>query len=207
MRIGFLSIPRPTTAHLRKQPTPLAPFWPWRASEEAIPTLQYLARPGQQSPLLKIHLRLRPLHFLKARCLLAFLNTDTRHGDHRLLHPLSHQYAAFHLREPEPQALERRLCMRNQRILRPQRFISILLALLQKPPSRGLWLPSCPLRAIQIIELGHFIPSFILTLRPYDSSRSFGIHLDYSRGTIEHLTPREFFYPRVAMDFYQSMTT
>ncbi|RVW12785.1 hypothetical protein CK203_108809 [Vitis vinifera] len=53
----------------------------------------------------------------------------------------------------------------------------------RKPSSRGLWLPSRPLRAIQIVKLGHFNPSFIFTLRPYDSSQSFGIYLDYSRGT------------------------
>ncbi|RVW77984.1 hypothetical protein CK203_048241 [Vitis vinifera] len=43
---------------------------------------------------------------------------------------------------------------------------------------RGLWSSRCPLRAIQIMY-----------------------HLE------RLMTPREFFYPRVAMDFYQSMTT
>ncbi|KAL6315061.1 hypothetical protein AAG906_030909 [Vitis piasezkii] len=102
---------------------------------------------------------------------------------HRLLHPLSHQYAAFHLREPGPQALERLLGMRSL-IIRPFPILNILPTLLWKPSSRGLWSPRRPLRAIQIVEPNHFTPSFISTLRPCDSSRSFGIHLDCSRGTI-----------------------
>ena len=180
LRIGFLSIPRPTTTHLKKRPPPLAPFRPWCASEEAMPTLQYLARPGQEPPLLRIHLKLRLFRPLRVGCPLALLSTDTRHGDHRLLHPLSHQYAAFHPREPGPQALERRLGIHSLS-LRPQPILSVLPTLPRKPSSRGLWLPSRPLRAIQIVEPGHFIPSFNSTLRPCNSSRSFEIHLDCSK--------------------------
>ncbi|RVW36252.1 hypothetical protein CK203_107279 [Vitis vinifera] len=125
----------------------------------------------------------RPFRLLRVGCPLTLLSVDTRHRDHRLLHPLSHQYAAFHLREPGPQALERRLGMRSL-IIRPLPILSILPTLLRKPSSRGLWSLRLPLRAIQIVEPSHFTLSFILTLRPCDSSRSFGIHLDYSKGTI-----------------------
>ena len=65
-----------------------------------------------------------------------------------------------------------------------QQILSVLPALLRKPSSRGLWSLRRPLRAIQIIELDHFILSFISTLRLYDNNRSFGIHLVYSKGTI-----------------------
>ena len=104
MRIGFLSIPRPAATHLKKRPPPLTLFRPWRTSEEAIPTIQYLTWLGQEPPLLKIYLRLQPFHLLRMRCPLALLSTDTQHGDHRLLRPLCHQYTAFHQRELRPQA-------------------------------------------------------------------------------------------------------
>ena len=65
-----------------------------------------------------------------------------------------------------------------------QRILRILPALLQKPSSRGLWFSHRPLRAIQIVEPSHFILSFISTLKLCDSSRTFRIHLDCSRGTI-----------------------
>nr|CAN73433.1 hypothetical protein VITISV_040846 [Vitis vinifera] len=104
-----------------------------------------------------------------------------RHGDHQLLHPLSHQYVAFHLTESGPQALESHLGMHSL-TLRPLPILSVLTALPRKPSSRGLWSPRRPLRAIQIVEPSHFIQSYISILRPCDSSRSFGIHLDYSRG-------------------------
>ena len=125
LRISFLSIPRPATTHLKKRPPLLAPFRPWWSSEEAIPTLQYFARPGQESPLLRIHLKLRPFCPLRVGFPLALLRTNTRHGDYRLLHPLSHQYAAFHPREPGPQALERCLGIQNL-ILKPQPIFSVL---------------------------------------------------------------------------------
>ncbi|RVW18732.1 hypothetical protein CK203_098136 [Vitis vinifera] len=73
----------------------------------------------------------------KGGCHLTLLNVDTRHGDHRLLHPLTHQYTAFHLRESKPQALERRLGMHSL-ILMPQLILSVLPTLPQKPSSRGL---------------------------------------------------------------------
>ena len=171
---------------MKKQPPPLTLVRLWCTSEEAILILQYFARPDQEPPLLKIHLRPlkpRPLRLLRAGYPLALFSTDTRHRDHQLLHPLSHQYAAFHQRESGPQALERRLNIHSL-ILRPHRILSILPALLWKPSSRGFWSLRRPLRAIQIVEPSHFIPSFISTLRLCDSSRSFGIHLDYSRGTI-----------------------
>ena len=76
---------------------------------------------------------------------------------------------------PGPQALERHLSMRNL-ILRAKHILIILLAWLQKPSSRGLWLPHYPLRAIQIVELGHFIISSTSTLRLCDNNQTFGIH-------------------------------
>ncbi|RVW22895.1 hypothetical protein CK203_107868 [Vitis vinifera] len=63
-------------------------------------------------------------------------------------------------------------------------ILSFLPASHRKPSSRGLWSPCHPLRAIQIVEPDHSIPSFILTSRPYDIGWSYGIHLDYSRGII-----------------------
>ena len=165
---------------------PLAPFRPWCAWEEAIPTLQYLKSGGQEPPLLGIHLRPprpRPLHLLRKECPPALLSADTRHGEHRLLHPLSHQYAIFHLREPGPQDLESGLGMHNL-ILRPCWFFSVLPALSRKPSSRGLWWPCRPLRAIRIIEPDHFILSFTSISRPCDNNWSFRIHLVYFRGTI-----------------------
>ena len=44
----------------------------------------------------------RSSRLLRVGCLLALLSADTRDGDHWLLHPLSHQYTTFHLREPRP---------------------------------------------------------------------------------------------------------
>ena len=110
--------------------------------------------PGQEPPFLRIYLRpLKPWPFrlLRVRCPLALLTIDTRHGDHQLLHPLIHQYIAFHLRELGPQTLERCLGMHSLS-LRPQWILSVLPALLWKPSSRGLWSPHRPLRAIQIVE-------------------------------------------------------
>ena len=123
------------------------------------------------------------LRLIRAKCPLALLSIDTRHENHQLLHPLSHQYAAFHQRELRPQALERRLGIHSL-IFKPQQILNILPALLRKPSSRGLWSPRRPFRAIQIVEPDYFILSFILTLRLCDSSWSFGIHLDCSKCTI-----------------------
>ena len=127
--------------------------------------------------------RLRPYRHLREERHLAILSEDTPHGDHQHLHSLSHQYAEPHPREPGPQALESHLGMHSL-TLRPLPILSALTALPRKPSSRGLWSPRRPLRAIQIVEPSHFIQSYISILRPCDSSRSFGIHLDYSRGTI-----------------------
>ena len=147
-------------------------FQPWRASEGTIQTRLHLARLGQEPPPLRIHLRpLRPqpFHLQRVGCPLALLSANTRHGDHQLLHPQSHQYTAFHQREPRPQALERHLGMRSL-ILKAQWILNILPALLQKPSSRGLWLPHRPLRAIQTIELGHFILNSTSTMRLCDNN-------------------------------------
>ena len=168
-------------------------------------------RPGQAPPLLRIHLRSlrhRTFCLLRVGYPLALLSADTRHGDHQLLCSLSHQYTAFHQREPGPQALERHLGIHSLN-LRPQWILRILPALLRKPSSRGLWFSHRLLRAIQIVEPSHFILSFILTLKLCDSSRTFGIHFGLlQRYHLKHLmTHSEFFYPRVAMEFYQSMTT
>ena len=91
--ISFLSSGRLMANHLKRRPTPLAPFWPWYALEEAIPTLQYFTRPDQEPPLLRIHLRplkTQPFSLLREGCHLTLLRADTRHGDHRLLNLLSH---------------------------------------------------------------------------------------------------------------------
>ena len=156
------------------------------SSNQAIQTRRHIARLGQAPPLLKIHLRpLRPrlFHLLKVGYPLILLSADIRHGDHRLLRHLSHQYTTFHQRESIPQALE--ICRDSHSLnLRPQRVLSILPALFRKPSSRGLWLPHRPLGAIQIVEPGHFILSSISTLRLCDNSQSFGTHLDCSKGTI-----------------------
>nr|CAN79259.1 hypothetical protein VITISV_007591 [Vitis vinifera] len=126
----------------------------WRALEKAILTLHCLASHDQKPPLLKIrHFRSprsRAFHLLKVGCPLILLNVDTRLRDHRLLHPPSHQYIAFHLREPGPQALESRLGIHSL-ILGPQQILSVL-ASPRKPSSRGLWSSRCPLRAIQIAQ-------------------------------------------------------
>ncbi|RVW81545.1 Retrovirus-related Pol polyprotein from transposon 17.6 [Vitis vinifera] len=53
--------------------------------------------------------------------------------------------------------------------------------------------------------LSYLLP---VTGRPCDSSLSSEIHTATRRYHLEHfMTPREFFHPRVALDFYQSMTT
>ncbi|RVW58968.1 Retrovirus-related Pol polyprotein from transposon 17.6 [Vitis vinifera] len=153
-------------------------FQPWRASEGAIQTRPHLTRLGQEPPPLRIHLRpLRPqpFHLRRVGCPLALLSANTRHGDHQLLHPQSHQYTAFRQREPRPQALERHLGMRSL-ILKAQWILNILPALLQKPSSRGLWLPHRPLRAIQIVELGASIwdaPGRCIVAVQYFSSSTF----------------------------------
>ena len=95
-RLSLYSMPR--DHHLQRWPTPLTSFLPWRALEEAIPTLQYLASPGQEPSLLKIHLRpLMPLpfHLLRVECPLSLLSADTRHEDHQFLYPLRAQIAAL----------------------------------------------------------------------------------------------------------------
>ncbi|RVW13020.1 Pol polyprotein [Vitis vinifera] len=65
-----------------------------------------------------------------------------------------------------------------------------------------------PLRVIWIAGLGHSTPSSALTQPLSDFSPSSGTPSILQRYHMEHLlTPRDFFYPHVAMDFYQSMTT
>ena len=174
------------------RPEPFTPFLTWRKLEEAIPTLHSLASRGQEPALLKIRhlrpLRPQPFHLLREECPLILLNIDTRRGDHRLhlgllLRALRPQYVALQLRGPGLQALESRLDLHSL-IIGPLSILSVLLTCHRKPSSNDLWSPCRPLRAIQIVEPNHFIPSYILTSRSCDSSRSFGIHLDYSRGTI-----------------------
>ena len=127
--------------------------------------------------------RPRQFYLLKVECPLTPFSAYTRRRDHRLLHPLSHQYVALQLRGLGLQALESRLGIHSL-ILGPLSILNVLSVSHRKPLLRGLWSPGCPLRTIQIVEPDHSIPTYILTLRPCDSSRSFGIHLDYSRGTI-----------------------
>ena len=69
-------------------------------------------------------------------------------------------------------------------ILEPLSILSVLPACHRKPSSNELWSPRRPLREIQIVEPDHSSPSYILTLRSCDSSTSFKIHLDCSKGTI-----------------------
>ena len=185
--ISFLSIGRPAANHSKRWSTPLTPFRKWRALEEAIPTLHCLASRGQEPPLLRIrHFRPQrphPFHLLRVECPLTLLNANTRREEHRLLHPLIHLYVTLQLRGSGLQALQSHLSICSL-ILKPQPILNILLASHRKPSSRGLWSPYLPLRAIQIVEPDHSIPSFILTLRPCHSSQSFKIHLDCPRGTI-----------------------
>lgn len=89
-------------------------FQPWHASKGAIQTRPHLAKLGQVSPPLRIHLRLlrpRLFHLLRVGCPLTLLSANTQHRDHQLLHPQSHQYTEFRQREPGPQAPERHLGM------------------------------------------------------------------------------------------------
>ncbi|RVW20137.1 hypothetical protein CK203_114227 [Vitis vinifera] len=68
--------------------------------------------------------------------------------------------------------------------------------------------PARPLRATQIADPEHFMSRHILITLFCASRLSCGIHTVYLRGTIcAFMTPPQFFYPRVALDFYQSMTT
>ncbi|RVW90633.1 hypothetical protein CK203_038849 [Vitis vinifera] len=55
----------------------------------------------------------RPFHLLRVECPLTLLSADTRRGDHRLLHPLSHPYVALQLRGSGLQALESHRDMHN----------------------------------------------------------------------------------------------
>ena len=152
-------------------------FPTWHGSEEAIPTLHCLALRHLKP------LRPRPFHLLRVECPLTFLSADRRHGDHRILHPLRAQYVALQLRGTRLQALESRLDIHSL-ILGPLPILNVLPAYHRNPSSKGLWSLCRPLRAIQIVKPDHFISSYILTLRSCDNSWSFGIHLDYSRGTI-----------------------
>ena len=180
------------TEPVKHKPEPLATFLTWRGLEEAIPTLHCLAIRGQEPSLRRIRhlrpLRPRPFRLLRVECLLILLSADTRRGDHRL-HPgrllrvLRARYVTLQLRGLGLQALESRLDLHSL-ILEPLPILRVFLACHRKPSSNSLWSPRHPLREIQIVELDHSIPSYILTLRSYDSNKSFGIHLDCSRGTI-----------------------
>ena len=194
--VGFLSIGRLTTTHLKRQPTPnlrrptpepLTPFLIWQALEEAISTLHCLAIQGQKPSLRRIrHLRPprpRPFLLLRVECPLILLGADTKRRDHLLLHPLNHQYVALQLRGPGLQALESHLDIHSL-IPKPLSILSILPTCHRNPSSNGLWSPYHPSTVIHIVESDHFILSYILTSRSCDNSRSFGIHLDCSRGTI-----------------------
>ena len=130
----------------------------------------------------------RPFHLMTVECPLILLNADTRHGDHRL-HPgwllrvLRAQFIALQLKGPGLQALESRLDIHSL-ILKPLPIFNVLPACHRKPSSNGLWSSHRPLREMQIVEPDHSILSYILTSRSCNSSWSFGIHLDYSRGII-----------------------
>ncbi|RVW27361.1 Gag-Pol polyprotein [Vitis vinifera] len=129
--INLFSIGRPVANHSKRQPTPLTPFRTWRTLEEAIPTLHCLAHHGQEPPLRGIrHLkppRPRPFHLLRVECPLTLLSANTRHKDHRFLHPLRAQHAALQLRGSEPQDLRpgESLSMHSL-ILKPQPILSVL---------------------------------------------------------------------------------
>ena len=69
------------------------PIWAMACIRGGHTDLSVSREAGQASLLLKIHLRPlrhRPFHLLRVRYPLALLSTDTRHGDHQLLRPLSH---------------------------------------------------------------------------------------------------------------------
>ncbi|RVW34221.1 hypothetical protein CK203_102211 [Vitis vinifera] len=73
----------------------------------------------------------------------------------------------------------------------------------QKQLSGDLWLHNNLLKEIWIVEPVHSTPSYVLIWRLSDSSRSLEIHSAYCRDTIwsNLMTPRDFFYSRVALDF------
>ncbi|RVW70553.1 putative mitochondrial protein [Vitis vinifera] len=123
LRSIFSPFHAPAT-NLKKRPPPLAPFQPWRASEEAIQTLQHLARPGQEPPPQDSSQALRPdysiFEYTHSTKESQDLRPERRLGIHSLTSgPTDSQHPS---------------------------------ALLRKPSSRGLWLPRRPLRAIQIVE-------------------------------------------------------
>ncbi|RVW79459.1 hypothetical protein CK203_050032 [Vitis vinifera] len=75
------------------------------------------------------------------------------------------------------------------------------------PPSRRLRPPAEPQEHQPPLSEPQ-IPSGIAPEPPSNCGRSLQIHSAYCVDIMEHLlAPRDFFYPRVAMDFYQSMTT
>ncbi|RVW61861.1 hypothetical protein CK203_065581 [Vitis vinifera] len=68
--------------------------------------------------------------------------------------------------------------------------------------------PARPLRATQIADPKHFMSRHILITLFCASRLSCGIHTLLERyHLVPFMTPPQFFYPRVALDFYQSMTT
>ncbi|RVW72726.1 hypothetical protein CK203_056760 [Vitis vinifera] len=195
----------PRNHPFEEETSPLAPFQPWHASEETISTLQYLVRLGQAPPLLRIHLRtLRPrlFHLLRAACPLAPLSADTRHGttDFSTPEPLVCRIPPKRARTSGPVETSRHA----QLILKPQGILSVLPTLLQKPSSRGLWSPRHPLRAIQIVEACHFHSELYFEIEAMRQQPElqdlFGLLQWYHLERL--MTPMEFFYPRVAMNFY-----
>nr|CAN78480.1 hypothetical protein VITISV_040838 [Vitis vinifera] len=75
------------------------------------------------------------------------------------------------------------------------------------PP--GALSPARPLRATPIANQEHSMSRHILTTLFCDSSLSCRIHTTYLKKyhLVPFMTSPQFFYPRVALDFYQSMTT
>ena len=150
----------------------------------------------------------RPFHLLRVECPLIFLSVDKQHKAHRFLCILKAQYVTLKLREPELQPLESPLDLHSL-ILRPLPILNVLPACHRKPSSNGPMVTAQPIEGDSDCRARpfHFELYFDLEVMQQQPElrNSFGLLQRYH---FEHLmTLREFFYPRVALDFYQSMTT
>ena len=114
----------------------------------------------------------------------------------------------FHQREPGPWALERHL-VRLQSILKPQEIFRDLQALLLKVIIKRPMVSVPPIPGNLDCRAKPFHSELYFNMEAMrqqpDLWDSFGLLQWYHLERL--MTPREFFYPRVVIDFYQSMTT